>query len=63
MSPTAECACTSGREIPLPLIDFDDELTVSSHEDRDDIIDHLFDATEGIGALREIDWDDEEQDR
>ena len=34
-----------------------------SPDDPDDIIDHLFDATEGIDALREIDWDDEEEDR
>jgi hypothetical protein len=26
-------------------------------------LDHLFDATEGIDALREIDWEDEEEDR
>jgi hypothetical protein len=29
-------------------------------DDADDIIDHLFDATEGVGALREIDWHEEE---
>jgi hypothetical protein len=29
----------------------------------DRFIDHLFDATEGIDALREIDWDEEEADR
>ena len=60
LSPTAECACP---EIPLPVIDFDDELAVSSHEDPGDIIDHLFDDTAGIDALREINWDDEEEDR
>ena len=26
-------------------------------------IDHLFNATEGIDALCEIDWDNEEEDR
>jgi hypothetical protein len=36
---------------------------VSSPEDPDHIIDHLFDATEGIDALRDINWDDEEEDR
>jgi hypothetical protein len=62
-SPTAESACPSGPEIPLPVIDFDDELAVSSPDDPEDIIDHLFDATDGIDALREINRDDEEQDR
>ena len=63
LSPTADCACPSGPEIPLPVIDFDDELAVSSPDDPEDIIDYLFDATEGIDALPEIDSDDEEQDR
>jgi hypothetical protein len=54
-SPTAECACTSGPEIPLPVIDFDDEFAGSGPEDPGDVIDHLLDATEGIDALREID--------
>jgi hypothetical protein len=53
----------SGPEIPLPVIDFDDDLAVSSPDDPDDIIDHLFDAIEGIDVLREIDWDDEEDNR
>jgi hypothetical protein len=50
-------------EIPAPVADFDDELVVSGPDDADDIIDGLFDASEGIDALREIDCDDEEQDR
>jgi hypothetical protein len=58
--PTAESACPSDPEIPLPLIDFDDELAVSGPEDPGDVIVHLFDATEGIDAMREIHWDDEE---
>jgi hypothetical protein len=41
------CVAPSGPEIPLPVIDFDDELAVSGPDDADDIIDHLFDATEG----------------
>ena len=48
---------------PPPVIDFDDDLAVSGPDDPEDIIDGLFDATEGIDALREIDRDDEEQDR
>ena len=52
-----------GPEISQPVIDFDDELAVFNPDDPDEIIDHLFDATEGIDALREINWDDEEQDR
>ena len=48
---------------PVPAIDFDDELAVSGPDDADDIIDHLFDATEGIDALPEVDWHDEEEDR
>ena len=62
-SPTTECACPLGPEIPLPVIDFDDELAVSGPDDPGDSIDHLFDATEGIDALREIDCDDEEEQR
>jgi hypothetical protein len=26
-------------------------------------LDQLFDATKGVDALREVDWDDEEEDR
>jgi hypothetical protein len=63
LSPTAEGACPSGPEIPLPVIDFDDELAVSSPDDLDEIMDCLSDAAEGIDAVREIDWDDEEEDR
>jgi hypothetical protein len=33
---------------------------MSSPDNPDDVIHHLFDATEGIDALREIDWDEEE---
>ena len=55
--------CPLGPEIPSPVIDVDDELAVSSPDDPEDITDHLFDATEGIDTLREIDCDDEEQDR
>jgi hypothetical protein len=62
LSPAAECACPSGPEIPLPVIDFEDNLAVSSPDDPDDIIDHLFDATESIDALRTVE-DDEEEDR
>jgi hypothetical protein len=61
LSPAAECACPSSPEIPLPVIDFEDELAVSS-PDPDDIIDHLVDATESIDALRTVE-DDEEEDR
>ena len=50
-------------QISLTVIDFEDDLAVSSPDDPDDIIDQLVDATEGIDALREIDWDDEEEDR
>ena len=46
-------------QMPLPVIDFEDELAVSSPDD----IDHLFDATEGIDGLLGIDWDDEEENR
>jgi hypothetical protein len=49
LSPTAECACPSGPEIPLPVIDSMMRLAVSGPDDADDIIDHLIDATEGIG--------------
>ena len=52
----AECACHLGPEIPLPVIDVDDELAVSSPDDADHIIDHVLDATEGIDAMREIDF-------
>jgi hypothetical protein len=34
----------------VTVIDFDDELGVSKPDDPDDIIDHLFDATEGIAT-------------
>ena len=57
------CVLLRSREIPLTVVDFDDELAVSSPDGPDDIIGHLFDATEGIDALRGIDWDDEEEDR
>jgi hypothetical protein len=37
------------------------EGAVSGPDDPDDIIDHLFDATEGIDALRTVEDDEEGQ--
>jgi hypothetical protein len=35
----------------------------SCPDGHDNGVDHLFDVNDGIDALREIDWEDEEEDR